>query len=290
MGKAFKISEDGKFMARELVLGSKRFKLDRTLVMGALNVTPDSFSDGGMYLETEKAVERAKQMVDEGCDILDIGGESTRPYAPPISTEEELGRLEPVLERVGELDVPISIDTYKPEVARKALDLGADMVNDVSGLRNDEMVTLVAERRVPVVIMHMKGEPKTMQENPEYSDLIGEIKEFFADSIKGATDGGIEAHNIVIDPGIGFGKKVAHNLEILRRLGEFRELGHPILVGASRKSFIGKILGLEVGERLEGSLAAVAVAIMNGADIVRVHDVRESVRVARLTDAIISRE
>jgi dihydropteroate synthase len=277
-------------MTRELVLGSKRFRLDRTLVMGALNVTPDSFSDGGMYLEPEKAFEKAKQMVEEDCDILDIGAESTRPFAPPISTEEELKRLEPVLEMVGKLDVPVSIDTYKPEVARKALDLGADMVNDVSGLRNDAMVALVAERGVPVVIMHMKGEPKTMQENPEYSDLIGEIKEFLASSIKRAKDGGIEAQNIVIDPGIGFGKKVEHNLEILRRLGEFKELGHPILVGASRKSFIGKILGLEAGERLEGSLAAVAAAIMNGADIVRVHDVKESARVARLTDTIIRRK
>ncbi len=274
-------------MTRELVLGSKRFRLDRTLVMGALNVTPDSFSDGGLFLEPEKAFERAKQMVDEGCDILDIGGESTRPYAPPTSIEEEIRRLESLLENVRELDVPISIDTYKPEVARKALDMGADMVNDVSGLRNDAMVTLVAEKGVPVVIMHMKGEPKTMQENPEYDDLIGEIKEFFANSVKRAKDAGIGAHNIVIDPGIGFGKKVEHNLEILRRLEEFKELGHPILVGASRKSFIGKILGLEVGERLEGSLATVAIAIMNGASIVRVHDVRESVRVARMADAII---
>jgi dihydropteroate synthase len=273
-------------MARELVLGSKRFKLDRTLVMGALNVTPDSFSDGGMFLEPEKAFERAKQMVVEGCDILDIGGESTRPYAPPTSVEEELKRLEPVLEMVGELDVPVSIDTYKPEVARKALDLGADMVNDVSGLRDDAMVELVAERRVPVVIMHMKGEPKSMQDNPEYHDLIGEIKEFLIGRTKKAKEWGIEPRNIVIDPGIGFGKKAEHNLELLRRLEEFKNLGHPILVGASRKSFIGKLLDLDIGERLEGSLAAVAVATMNGANIVRVHDVKESVRVARFVDAI----
>jgi dihydropteroate synthase len=222
-------------MTRELVLGSKRFRLDRTLVMGALNVTPDSFSDGGLFLEPERAFERAKQMVEEGCDILDIGGESTRPNAPPTSVEEELKRLEPVLERVRELDVPISVDTYKSEVARKALDMGAVMVNDVSGLRNSEMLelVLVAERGVPVVIMHMKGEPRSMQENPEYDDLIGEIKEFFTDTIKRARDGGIEAHNIMIDPGIGFGKRVEHNLEILRRLGEFKELGHPILAGYS---------------------------------------------------------
>jgi dihydropteroate synthase len=277
-------------MPRELVLGSKRFKLDRTLIMGALNVTPDSFSDGGLYLDPERAFERAKEMVDECCDILDIGGESTRPFAPPTSVEEELKRLEPVLERIGKLDVPVSIDTYKPEVARKALDMGADMVNDVSGMRNDVMVELVAERSVPVVIMHMKGEPRNMQENPEYHDLIGEIGEFLKGSIRKAMEGGIEPSNIVIDPGIGFGKTVEHNLEILRRLGELRDIGHPILVGASRKSFVGKVLGLEVGERLEGSLAAMAVAIINGANIVRVHDVKESVRVARLTDAIIKRE
>jgi dihydropteroate synthase len=273
-------------MIHELVLGSKRFKLDRTLVMSALNVTPDSFSDGGLYMDPGSALERAKQMVGEGCDIIDVGGESTRPFSSPISVEEELKRIEPVLESIRALEVPVSIDTCKPEVASRALDLGAHMVNDVTGLRDEGMMRLVAERAVPVVVMHMKGSPKSMQENPEYDDVVGEIIGFFESTIERASGMGIKRENIILDPGIGFGKKVEHNLEILGRLGEFRSLGHPILVGTSRKSFIGKLLDVEVNDRLEGSLATLAAAIMNGADIARVHDVRESVRIAKVIDAI----
>jgi len=275
-------------MPSELVVGSKRFSFDRTIIMGVLNVTPDSFSDGGLYVKPGKALERARQMVEEGCDILDVGGESTRPFSSPISTHEELKRIVPVIERVKDLDVPISIDTHKPEVARKALEIGAHMVNDVSGLRNEEMVKLVADNDTPVIIMHMKGEPKTMQANPEYEDVVKEIKEFFEMRTGKAKDGGIKPNRIIIDPGIGFGKKTEHNLEILKRLDEFKSLGHPILAGTSRKSFIGNVLGLDVEDRLEGSLAAMAAAIMKGASIVRVHDVKESVRVARLLDAVKS--
>lgn len=275
-------------MLPELVVGSKRFSFDRTIIMGVLNVTPDSFSDGGLYIEPGKALERAMQMVEEGCDILDVGGESTRPFSSPVSTNEELKRVVPVIERVKDLDVPISIDTHKPEVARKALEIGAHMVNDVSGLRNDEMVKLAADNEVPVIIMHMKGESKTMQANPEYEDVVREIKEFFEMRTEKAKDGGIKPNKIIIDPGIGFGKNMEHNLEILKRLDEFKSLGYPILVGTSRKSFLGDILGLDVVDRLEGSLAAMAAAIMNGANIVRIHDVKESVRVARLLDAVKS--
>ncbi|MCK5547492.1 MAG: dihydropteroate synthase [Thermoplasmata archaeon] len=270
----------------DLAVGSKRFSFDRTIIMGVLNVTPDSFSDGGHHLSPDKALLKAKQMVEDGADILDIGGESTRPFSSPVSAREELGRIVPVLEGLKELDIPISIDTRKPEVAQKALDTGAHMVNDVSGLRDEGMMKLVAEKKVPVVIMHMKGEPKSMQENPEYGDVVGEIKEFFKTTVKKAADHGIKDDRIIIDPGLGFGKTTEHNIEIIKRLDEFRSLGFPVLVGASRKTFIGKILGLDVGERLEGSLAAMAASIMNGADIVRVHDVKESVRVARFVDAL----
>lgn len=275
-------------MIKELIVGSKKFSLDRTIIMGVLNVTPDSFSDGGLYIKPEKALERARQMVEEGCNILDVGGESTRPFSSPVLTHEELKRVVPVIERVKDLDVPISIDTHKPEVARKALEIGAHMVNDVSGLSSKEMVKLVADNDVPVIIMHMKGEPKTMQANPEYEDVVKEIKEFFEMRTEKAKDGGVKPGKIIIDPGIGFGKKTEHNLEILKRLDEFVSLSHPILVGTSRKSFIGNVLGLDVENRLEGSLAAMAAAIMKGANIIRIHDVKESVRVAKLLDAVKS--
>jgi dihydropteroate synthase len=257
--------------------------------MGVLNVTPDSFSDGGKFLNVEDAVRCGIKMAEEGADIIDVGGESTRPRSDPITIEDELSRVVPVIEALAnEIDIPISIDTYKSEVAKKALEAGAEMINDISALRFDpKMKEVVAEYQVPVVLMHIKGTPKNMQENPYYEDVIKEIIEYLRESIQLAKDGGIEEKNIIIDPGFGFGKRLEDNLNILKNLRKFSILNCPILVGPSRKSFIGKILDLPVEERLEGSLAALVVSIMNGANIVRVHDVKESKRVACLLDTIL---
>ena len=263
----------------------------RTLVMGILNVTPDSFFDGGKFFRLESALEHARRLIREGADIIDIGGESSRPGAQPIPEEEELRRVIPVIRALRqESSVPISIDTYKASVAEAALEAGANIVNDISALRFDgRMVEVVARAGVPVVLMHMRGEPRTMQQNPVYTDVVREIKEFFAERIAFARAHGIE--QILIDPGIGFGKTVAHNLEILRRLGEFRELGCPILIGVSRKSFIGRLCGtdedpLPPSERLEGTIASNVIAVLNGAQIVRVHDVAAHKRALAIVDAI----
>jgi dihydropteroate synthase len=260
----------------------------RTYLMGVLNVTPDSFSDGGEFFKVEDAVRQGIKMAEEGADIIDVGGESTRPGSDPATIEEELSRVIPVIESLSkEIDIPISIDTYKSEVAKKALDAGAEMINDISALRFDpKMKEVVSEYQVPIVLMHIKGTPKNMQENPYYNDVIEEIIKYLKESIQMAKDGGIQEENIIIDPGIGFGKRLEDNLNILKNLKKFSILNCPILVGPSRKSFIGKILDLPVEERLEGSLAALAVAIMNGANIVRVHDVKESKRVVSIVDAI----
>lgn len=260
----------------------------RTKVMGVLNVTPDSFSDGGAFINKEDAVRRAFEIADQGADVIDIGGESTRPFSEPVSEKEEMDRVFPVLEEVApSLCVPISIDTMKPAVARKAVELGARMVNDVSGLRNREMIDTVAELDVPVVVMHMRGIPKTMQVDVRYDDIVGDIMLYMAERMGEAIERGVREEKIMLDPGIGFGKELHHNLEIIRRLREFRSLGRPIVIGPSRKGFIGKVLGLPSGERLEGSLAGVAASVLNGANIVRVHDVRETVRVCRMLDAIL---
>lgn len=262
------------------------FETKRTMIMGVLNITPDSFSDGGKFFDTEKAVEHALQMIQDGADIIDIGGESTKPGSDPVSESEEIRRVKPVIESlVKETSVPISIDTYKPRVAEECLRAGARIINDVSGLRNEEMIKVVAQYKVPVVIMHMKGTPKNMQENPVYEDLVGEIKEFFRERIQAARETGIQ--DVILDPGIGFGKTLEHNLQILKRLGEFKELGYPILVGTSRKSFIGKLTGDAPAEqRLEGSLASMVIAVMNGATIVRVHDVKPAKKAVQVADAI----
>jgi len=276
-----------------VTLATRRFqKLDlgrRTLIMGILNVTPDSFSDGGLFPEVDTAVGYAERMATEGADIIDIGGESSRPGAGPVPAEVEMDRVLPVIEKLAEtIEVPISIDTCKSSVARHALDVGACIVNDISALRSDpDMASVVAEARVPVVLMHMKGTPKDMQLDPRYDSLISEIISFLRARIQAAVDTGISPNQIIIDPGIGFGKTVPHNLEIIRRLREFKSLGKPILIGTSRKSFIGKVLGLPVDDRLEGTAATVAIAIANGADIVRVHNVKEMARVVRMTDAIV---
>ena len=272
-------------MLKNIVCGRFELGFSRTLIMGVLNITPDSFSDGGLFIDADKAVARAKQMVEDGAEIIDVGGESTRPGSDNISEEDELKRVKPVIEKlVKEINVPISIDTYKPKVAEECLKSGASLVNDVTGLRNKEMINLIARHNVPVVIMHMKGEPKNMQKNPVYTDVVKEIKEYFSERINEARDYGID--DIIIDPGIGFGKTTEHNLQILKRLSEFKDLGFPVLVGPSRKSFIGNITGLPVKERLEGTLAAISIAIINGANMVRVHDVKECKRAAQIADAI----
>jgi dihydropteroate synthase len=261
----------------------------RTYLMGILNVTPDSFSDGGRYFDTSAAIHRALQMVEEGADIIDIGGESTRPGAEPVPLEEELRRTLPVIEALTkEVRIPISIDTYKSEVAKRALDAGASMVNEISGLRFDpEMPKVVSDYKVPVVIMHIRGTPKNMQRNTVYEALLPEILDYLRESIQIALAAGIPENRIIIDPGIGFGKTFEQNLEIIHNLREFTLLEKPLLIGPSRKAFIGKVLGDKpVTERLDGTAAAVAISIMNGANIIRVHDIKAMADVARVTDAI----
>jgi dihydropteroate synthase len=256
--------------------------------MGVVNVTPDSFSDGGKFYEIDRAVERARELINAGADIIDIGGESTRPFSDPIPLEEELKRTIPVIEAIRDFsDIPISIDTTKAEVARRALAAGADMVNDVSALRFDpEMVKVVAEHGVPVVLMHMLGTPKTMQQKPHYDCLFGEILTFLQERIQFAVKGGVSREQIIIDPGIGFGKTVTHNLRLIRDLDVFNILERPILLGLSRKRFIGAILNRPVEERELGTAVANTIGIMAGAHIVRVHDVAFQIDAIRMADAI----
>jgi dihydropteroate synthase len=263
----------------------------RTLLMGVLNVTPDSFSDGGRFVEYEKAVEQGYRLAKGGADILDIGGESTRPGSKPLDEEEEIERIIPVIRELGpRIDIPISVDTRKARVAEKALLAGAEMINDTSALRFDErMAGVVREGGVPVVLMHMLGEPETMQAEPRYHDLLGEIIDFFRERMAWAESQGILPDGIILDPGIGFGKSLAeqHNLILLKHLHRFKILGKPLMIGTSRKAFIGRILGLPPQEREEGTMATVAVAILNGANIVRVHEVDRMRRVVQMVDAVI---
>jgi len=274
---------------RVLQVGRYVLPLDeKTYIMGVLNVTPDSFSDGGLLLDPQRACERAHLMVEEGADFIDVGGESTRPGALPISAREELRRILPVVKTlVKELRVPISVDTYKAEVAEAVLAEGADLINDIGALRLDpRMAAVVARVGAGVVIMHMKGTPQTMQENPTYADLMGEILAFLRSQIDAAEAAGVAPEAILVDPGIGFGKQPHHNLTLLKRLSELKALGKPVLVGPSRKAFIGAVLGLPVEDRLEGTAAAVAAAVLNGAAVIRVHDVRAIARIVRMVDAI----
>jgi len=272
-------------VVQPMACGEYTLSFDRTLIMGVLNVTPDSFSDGGLFFDAETAVSHAKQMVNDGADIIDIGGESTRPGSAPLSAKEEIQRVLPVVTRLThEISVPISIDTYKPLVAEACLKAGVHLINDITGLVNPDMATIAAKYDTPVIVMHMKGTPKNMQEHPTYHDVIEEINTFFHERITLARNAGIK--NVILDPGIGFGKTLEHNLLILKHLDAFTTHGRPLLVGPSRKSFIGMITGLPAQERLEGTIAAVAVAVMNGAQIVRVHDVKECKRAIRVTDAI----
>lgn len=259
-----------------------------THVMGILNVTPDSFSDGGHYLDADRAVAHAKAMVAEGATLIDIGGESSRPGAVPVPAEEELSRVVPVIRALaGAVDVPLSVDTYKACVARHALEAGAHLVNDITALHGDaEMAAVVAEMEAGVILMHIQGTPRTMQLAPHYDDVVDEIRQWLQERVQLAEASGIAPERIIADPGIGFGKTTAHNLEILKRLDAFRKLGKPMLIGTSRKAFIGNVLDLPLEERGEGTVATVCWAIAHGADIVRVHDVKTVSRVARMTDAL----
>ena len=246
-------------------------------LMGIVNVTPDSFSDGGEFLDAERAIAHGRELAEQGADILDVGGESTRPGAEAVSAADELARVTPVVEALAREDgpgVPVSIDTSKAEVAAAALDAGAAIVNDVTALRSDpEMAALCAERGCELILMHMLGDPRTMQEDPRYDDVVDDVKAFLAERVEVGTGAGVEVERISVDPGIGFGKTVEHNLELIRRLGELRDLGRPVVFGSSRKSFIGKITGAPVETRLGGTVASNVIAYANGAEVLRVHDV-----------------
>ena len=276
---------------KENIIITNRGKLDysrKTLIMGILNLTPDSFSDGGEYNDLESAVARAKEIEEAGANIIDIGAESSRPYSERICEEVEKKRLLPVLDEILKLtSIPISIDTYKSSVARAALKRGASIINDISGLRYDKkMAAAAAEFNAPVIIMHIQGKPENMQDNPSYNNLIFEIKEYLWQGIKLALEAGLSDEKIIIDPGIGFGKKQVHNLQILNRLESFKELEYPILIGTSRKSLIKFVNESETDNRLFGTAATVTASIMKGANIVRIHDVKEIKKVALMSDAL----
>jgi dihydropteroate synthase len=270
---------------REVVCGS------RTLIMGILNVTPDSFSDGGKFQALETAVEHGLQMVAEGADIIDIGGESTRPGANPVQAVEEIARTVPVIKKLREkTGVLISVDTRKVEVARAALAAGADIINDISALADPSMAAVAAETGAGLVLMHMQGTPETMQNNPRYDDVVSNVWNFLEERMNFAVARGVAPEQIVLDPGIGFGKTDEHNLALLKGIPQLAAAGRPVLVGASRKSFIGRITGGEPDNRLAGSLAIAGFAVLRGAHILRVHDVKESCDAARLVDTLRANE
>jgi dihydropteroate synthase len=267
--------------------GGRPLDLSRPAVMGILNITPDSFSDGGVFLSPEKAITQALRMAEEGAAIIDIGGESTRPGAHPVSAQEEMDRVIPVIEALrGKISLPISIDTSKPEVMRAAVAAGAGFINDVRALRDEAALETAASLHVPVCLMHMQGEPRRMQENPRYRDVLSDIGDFLRARLQAAQVAGIPALRLVIDPGFGFGKTLEHNLELLRGLKKLQSLGVPILVGLSRKSLIGKALGLPVEGRLQASVALALMAVQNSARIVRVHDVGPTVEALRMWSVV----
>lgn len=295
------------YQKEEFNLELGRYKLalrqGKTYIMGIVNLTPDSFSGDGFFqglsptglrgtlpkgTVPERALDYVKKMVDDGADIIDIGAESTRPGAEPIPLKEELGRAIPIIKKIAKkINAPISIDTYKPEVARQALDCGAVMVNAITGL-NHKMAKIVSKYKAGVVLMHMQGNPRTMQDNPVYKSLIDELIEYLDKAISEAVSWGIDREKIIVDPGIGFGKTLVHNLEILKRLREFKILGRPMLVGPSRKSFLGKILNAGPGERIFGTVSACVLAVKNGANIIRVHDVKAVKQALKVTEAILN--
>jgi len=261
---------------------------DHPIIMGVLNITPDSFSDGGRFFESQNAIDQAILMVEQGADIIDIGGESTRPGAPDVSEEDELNRVLPVIEALsGNINVPISIDTSKPVVMKRAVESGASIINDVFALRSDDALEMAASLGVDVCLMHMQGNPRTMQQNPRYDDVVLEVKDFFAERIEACAKVGIKPESITLDPGFGFGKNLAHNVALLKNLSEFHEFGVSILAGLSRKSMIGALLGdKEVDERMIGSVTAALIAADNGADIIRAHDVAETRDALRVWERI----
>jgi dihydropteroate synthase len=272
-----------------LRINSKDYLLgQRTWLMGVLNITPDSFSDGGLYLDQEKAIARALELAEEGADIIDVGGESSRPGSDPIPENEELRRVIPVISELKKKTrALISIDTTKAGVAEAAVDAGADMVNDISALRFDSrMASLIAQKDIPAVLMHMKGSPKDMQNNPHYDDVVGEVKAFLRERILAAQSCGIKKEKIIVDPGIGFGKRFEDNLALINRLEELADLDQPLLIGPSRKSFIGRILNLPPQERMEGTIASSILSILHGAHILRVHDVKAVKRAVLVAEAI----
>jgi dihydropteroate synthase len=273
-------------MTRPQIKGLPEF--GRCAVFAILNVTPDSFSDGGAYGSLDDVVKHAIQMVSDGADLLDVGGESTRPGSDEVPAAEEIARVMPVIQRIAhELpDTPISIDTRKSEVARSGLEAGAAIVNDISAAADPEMFELVRAADAGLVLMHMKGEPKTMQDDPTYYDVVAEVRGFLGDRIEAAVDAGIDRRNLCVDPGIGFGKTLENNLEILREIAGFHKLGTALMVGPSRKRFIGTLTQTEVGDRIEGTAGAVAWCASRGVDVVRIHDVKEMTRVVRVVDAI----
>jgi dihydropteroate synthase len=278
-------------MGRQLRLRRHTLEVGaRTLVMGVLNVTPDSFSGNGVYQDPEKAVSRALTMIREGADIIDVGGESTRPGAQPVTAEEELRRILPVVEKLVDAGMPLSIDTYKPETAEAALEAGADMINDVTGLRNPRIIDLVGKYQAGSVIMHGRSEQRAVEDNlVNEPGITDQVRSFFEKQINALRNAGLPDDTIVIDPGIGFGKTQAQNLELIHNLAVFKDLGTPIMVGPSRKGFIGKILDLPMDQRLEGTIATVVASVLNGANIVRVHDVKECSRAVKMADAIVRR-
>lgn len=274
---------------KEIHFKGHRLCLGRsTLVMGILNVTPDSFSDGGLYFDPKRAVERAFEMAEEGADIIDVGGESTRPFSKRVSAQEEMDRVLPVISAIAkEIKIPISIDTYKSEVAKEAIKEGASIINDISALRFDpNMAELVVKEDVPVILMHMKGSPENMQVDPKYEDVVSEIRQFLKERAELLCRKGLDSAKIILDPGIGFGKTLEHNLTILNRISSLLELNYPLLLGTSNKSFIGHILKNQPHERETGTMATVAYAAMEGVDIVRVHSVKKAKETIKVIEAI----
>lgn len=269
-----------------LLCGRFTLSLDRPLIMGIVNVTPDSFSDGGHFYSPELAIEHAMLLIEQGADLLDVGGESTRPGAPAVGIEEELNRILPVLEGLNDCAVPLSVDTLKPEVMRAAIRAGADMINDVNALRAEGALQAVAESGVAVCLMHMQGQPGTMQHSPLYQDVVAEVKTFLGERIAAAERAGIQRNRMLIDPGFGFGKTLEHNVGMLKRLDAFTRLGVPLLAGLSRKSMLGLLTGLPVEERMVPSVAAAVIAAMKGANILRVHDVKETRQALQIVSAL----
>lgn len=276
---------------RVLDCAGRKLPLDRPLIMGVLNLTPDSFSDGGEWTDPDRALQHALDMVAQGADLIDVGGESTRPGAAAVPPGEELDRVIPLIERLAtEVLAPISVDTSKPQVMRAAVSAGAGMINDVYALRRDGALEAAAALGVPVCLMHMQGEPRDMQDNPRYEDVVIEARDFLAERAQACRDAGIAADRIVVDPGFGFGKSLGHNLELLRNLRELASLGYPVLVGLSRKSMLAGLTGRKSGDRVAASVAAALLAVQNGASIVRVHDVAETADALKVLVAVESAE